>query len=247
MSSQSSGVDPLTASATPLQTFKGAKAQAKATGFFYRNKDRLFLITNRHVVIDEKKNYKPNRLRFRVHTDPKDLCKNSDVDLPLYQGSQKVWREFNDKTIDIVAIELDTLKMQNYVVAPFSKEILPPNDLLIGLGENVLVMGYPLGFYDDVFNLPIIRNATVASIYPVPFQGKPYFLIDARLHPGTSGSPVILKPTNILRRKESTDFLSGFATFLLGIHSHTWPVPKDMEPLGLNAVWFSTLIEKLTG
>ena len=52
-------------------------------------------------------------------------------------------------------------------------------------------MRYPLGqYYDDVFNLQVVRNGTVASAYPMRFRGQPYFLIDARLHEGTSGSPV---------------------------------------------------------
>ena len=245
MSGQEEGVvDPLMAIATPIQALEGEVTLGRATGFFYAKGNRLFVITNRHVVTQEE--YEPDSLKIRVHADPKDLRKNVDINLPLHEGSRSLWREFDDKTIDIAAIELDSEEMKKYVFKAFSAENLPPGDLLIGLGEDVLVMGYPLSFHDDVFNLPIIRTAAVASQYPVPFRGRPFFLIDARLHRGTSGSPVILKPTNILRRKKSTDFISGFVTFLLGIHSHTFPVPISEEPLGLYAVWFAHLIENLT-
>lgn len=244
MNGKSIEVDPLLTMVTPIQATAGPDLVSQATGFFYANSDRIFLVTNRHVVA--KQGTSPTIIRITVHSDPNNLRQTVSLDLPLYEGSRKLWREFDDKSIDVVALELDASRMRSLVVKAFSARDLPPDDLLVGLGEDVLVLGYPLGFHDNVFNLPVIRSATVASAYPVPFRGMPYFLVDARLHPGTSGSPVILKPTNILRKKQATEFLAGVATFLLGVHSHTWVVPQDQDQLGLNAVWFSSLIEQLT-
>jgi hypothetical protein len=48
-----------------------------ATGFFYSNqKNELFFITNRHVVIEETKKYFPNYLRLTLHTNGQDLRQN---------------------------------------------------------------------------------------------------------------------------------------------------------------------------
>jgi hypothetical protein len=55
----------------------------KATGFFYANKqNKLFLVTNRHVVADENKGYFPNIARIRVHVDIYDMTRNECFDLP---------------------------------------------------------------------------------------------------------------------------------------------------------------------
>ncbi|HZB15693.1 MAG TPA: hypothetical protein VE445_00895 [Nitrososphaeraceae archaeon] len=43
------------------------------TGFFFMNDQKLFLITNRHVIINETENYVPNVIRTRIHTNMHDL------------------------------------------------------------------------------------------------------------------------------------------------------------------------------
>lgn len=56
----------------------------KASGFFYCNqKSKQFLITNRHVVINEDEKYFPNIMRIRIHTDSSDLRHNEYYDIPL--------------------------------------------------------------------------------------------------------------------------------------------------------------------
>jgi hypothetical protein len=68
---------------------------------------------------------------------------------------------------------------------------LLPNNIRLHVGEDVMVMGYPLGVFDDMHNLPILRNGIIASAYPIPFKRNQYFLVDSYLEKGTSGSPVI--------------------------------------------------------
>ena len=175
-----------------------------ASGFFYLNRERLFLVTNRHVVIDEQEGRRPEALKIRVHTNPIDIAGNIDMVIPLYDGSERLWLEDEGTNADIAAVELNRTEMQGYIIKAFSAANMPPNDVRIDLGEPVLVLGYPLGFYDEVHNLPIIRNAILASVYPVPFRGNPYFLIDGRLHQGMSGSPIITKPSPIRPTKKAS-------------------------------------------
>ncbi len=63
-----------------------------------------------------------------------------------------------------------------------SLNLLPTNQ--------VFFVGYPIGFYDRVHNLPILRSGHVASFPSVDFNGLPEFVIDAQVFPGSSGSPV---------------------------------------------------------
>ena len=89
---------------------QNGKPVGTATGFFYGKDDILYFVTNRHVVIDEKKNYKPDKLRVRLHTDLKDLTKNTERDIPLYVDNVPRWhvhKDYTNNPIDISVIELD--------------------------------------------------------------------------------------------------------------------------------------------
>lgn len=104
---------------------------------------------------------------------------------------------------------------------------------------NVLIIGCPLGFSDDINNLPIYRKGMIASSYPVDFEKYPYFLIDANLHEGTSGSPVLSSPNNMLINSKGQGLHSN-KSILLGVHSAEHIV--ENEPLGLNVVWYLRII-----
>jgi hypothetical protein len=93
---------------------------------------------------------------------------------------------------------------------------------VLQIGEDVLIMGYPLGkYYDEAYNLPIVRNGIVASAYPVPYKNNPYFLVEARLHKGTSGAPIVTKFKNIWKTIDGKTITNGFAFYLLGVKAES--------------------------
>ena len=110
-----------------------------------------------------------------------------------------------------------------------------------------MVLGYPLDFYDELNHFPIARSAGVATWPWFGFDRKPCFLIDARLHPGMSGSPVLSSPGSIIGRSTKSTSKSTSKTeqevFLLGIFSAEMHV--QWEPLGLNVVWHASIIEDI--
>ena len=53
----------------------------------------VYLITNRHVVINEKKEFFPDHLVIRVHTSETNLLPNRDISIPLYDNQIPLWRE----------------------------------------------------------------------------------------------------------------------------------------------------------
>ena len=63
----------------------------------------------------------------------------------------------------------------------------------VELGTSMVVVGFPLGFHDALHHLPVVRHAVNASSFGLRFQGKGYFLTDARTHRGTSGAPVVMR------------------------------------------------------
>jgi S1-C subfamily serine protease len=227
-----------------IETYSGDSLSSTATGFFCLNqeKSKLFLVTNRHVVRDEKISFKPDALVLRLHTTASDLRASDDYRLALYRDEKKqfpVWREVGPK-VDVVTLELPIAEFtQKYVIKAFSPENFIGSDVVLSLGDPVVVIGYPRGFSDDLFNLPVARQGAVASVFPVPFRGNPFFLIDADLHPGTSGSPVITRPSAVTMTTGGTVVGADNSFYLVGINSGTF------DDLQLNAVWFTDVVSQL--
>jgi S1-C subfamily serine protease len=223
-----------------------------ATGFFYIRNDVVYLVTNRHVILDEEKGIKPDTLRVKLHEDPKDMTKNVDFDIPLYSDDSVKWHMHSDyktKKIDVAVIEIDqgALRAGHFIKGLSSSNFLP-KEYVIQPGEDVMVIGFPRGFSDSTHNLPLVRNAMISSAYGVDFQGSPFFLIDANLHPGMSGSPVITKPKNTWPDdKGNINILTGSPMYFLGVHSATIVLPllSGKESLGLGTVWYGYLIEEI--
>jgi len=226
----------------PVRPFAGDIALGSGTGFLFQPAfERIFLITNRHLVIEESDHFYPDHLMLKLHTDAFDLRKSEDWTVQLYSEEEKrerVWLEL-DPGIDVIALELKHSDLKRFVFHTFRPIDLISSDIVIGIGDPLLVIGYPRGFSDDVHNLPVFRQASVASVYPIPFQGNPYFLIDSELHPGTSGSPVITQPSTVLVKKEGAEEFEERQYRLIGIHSATY------SDLKLNVVWFADLLMDL--
>ncbi len=108
-------------------------------------------------------------------------------------------------------------------------------------------MGYPMGFYDSTHNLPLFRNAMIATTFKVGFQRSPQFLTDANLHCGTSGSPVFTKPKSTWVDDEgNTNLVPGGVYYLVGVHSGVLSASSTRgQSLGLGAAWYIELVEEI--
>ena len=62
-------------------------------------------------------------------------------------------------------------------------------------GDEIFVMGFPLGLAGDERNYVIVRQGMVARIRDWYEGYSKEFLIDSSIFPGNSGGPVIAKPT----------------------------------------------------
>jgi len=225
-----------------IHCFKGKDMVASASGFFFLHNEKKFLVTNRHVVIDEEESYFPDSIKLRLHCSPINSEKNMIIQVPLYDDEQKkLWLEhpLQEKVnCDVVLIPLPEDTIAFALMNFMTTKNIPDRKLQIPAFADVVVVGYPLGFHDELNNLPIYRQGMIASPYPSMFEKKPYFLIDAKLHSGSSGSAVLNSPHNILVRDKAA-FHSNHS-LLLGIFSANFSIDED--PLGLNMVWYAHLI-----
>jgi S1-C subfamily serine protease len=236
-----------------------------ASGFFYEHTNKLYFVTNRHVIIDEEYDFVPDSLELNLHINQEDLNKNKKYTINLYEEDKKLWLEHptGGKKIDVVAVPVDKDEIDSkfHVVAFSEKDLISPRRF-ISIGDDLLVVGYPLGIRDTKHKTPIVRSAIIASVYPLPFDGEQYFLIDSFLHDGTSGSPVLLKPSDVIRDVSGRarlihDRKASFKRELIGINSGAF-IPTNWEPckeeqikengcprMGLNKVWFASLIPEI--
>ena len=221
---------------------------ATATGFFYEGNGNKYLVTNRHVILEEKRKFYPDSLKIRVHTSPTSW-ENRDVSIRLYDDDQNPkWLEHplnvnypEPEKVDVVAININSYVTPSDYITYWSRNNFLPEDEILSLGEKVLIAGYPLGFYDELQNFPIVKSGTLATPYRIYFRGDPFFLVEANLPEGTSGSPVILPHRSIRHLKNVGVSIETEAkpACLLGIFS------AAREELGLNKVWYPSLIEDI--
>jgi hypothetical protein len=224
----------------------GDQALTNATGFFFERAGRLFLITCRHVVLDEATEHRPNRLEIVFHVDPQNLTEVKQMSLPLYRDGQSLWRQGVDSggMVDIVALEIDRTVLPDKILSAFAPPHLVTEFDRIEVGTPVLIVGFPLGFHDNLHHLPVARHAVVASAFGIRFQGQGYFLTDAMLHRGVSGAPVVARM--MTERSGRADL----PWMLLGVHAARMDVTnRDIdqdERLNLNCAWYADVLLTLT-
>jgi S1-C subfamily serine protease len=237
-------IEPLLLTAARISTFLGDSPLTNASGFFFDRGGRLFVVTSRHVLVDEPTKHYPDRIEIEVHTHEQDLTQSIGLSMPLYSEGQSLWRQGRDSEgeIDVAVLEVD----REALPASASFRAFTPAHLQrsldeVEVGRSLLIVGFPLGFHDTVYHLPVVRQAVIASSFGVRFQGQGLFLTDARTHRGTSGAPVVMRSTSGPR---------SLPWKLLGVHSARMDMRgRDLEQdesLGLNCAWYADILLTLT-
>ena len=200
---------------------------AYGTGFFFRFCERHFgapapgLVTNKHVLEDAQRvsfplhvgdhSAEPVPGQFEVVTAPIEECLVVDhscdaVDLCailLAPFMEQVKTKAGRQT-GLVCATPDTL------ATPTEIEALRPLD-------SVVMIGYPLGLWDQQHNQPISRRGVLATRPRWDFQGRPEFLIDLACFPGSSGSPIFVHDVDSYLDPDGGMVLGKGRTRLLGV------------------------------
>jgi hypothetical protein len=236
-------IEPLLLTSIRVSTFDGKIPLTGASGFFFERQGRLFLVTSRHVLLDEPSNHFPDRIEIELHTDPLNLTRSIGLSVLLYHEGKSIWRHGKDAggEIDVAVIELERAALPGTVVLQcFTPAHLQRSLEEVEVGTSLLIVGFPLGFHDALHHLPVVRQAVIASSFGLRFQGLGYFLTDARTHRGTSGAPVVMQ----------SDSNGQLPWKLLGVHSARMDMGgRDSqldETLGLNCAWYADILLTLT-
>lgn len=177
-------------------------AQGTGTGFFFQflynentNSYVPVIITNKHVI----SNSIHGRLiitKANTNNEPLDT-QHFQVD---FNNFETFWRKHPDGEVDLCAMPIAPVlneansKREKLFFTSLNKSLLPTQQQLKNFSalEEILMVGYPNGIWDNINNKPILRRGITATHPNLNYCGKAEIMIDAACFPGSSGSPVFI-------------------------------------------------------
>ena len=240
-------------------------AQWSGTGFILavsvgEDQDLMVLVTNKHVLA------KPDRTHIGIHVaDPSgDWHAGVGHRVNLQLMGVDIIVGHPDESVDVAVVPVGpilggTFEGRRPFFRSFTVRDLMMDDRLEQLDalEDVFFVGYPAGISDTVHNTPIVRRGLAATPLSLDYRGEPAFLIDASVHPGSSGSPVILFNSGSYRLRQGGLAIGsrfGLLGVLAAVHANLLTVdyiampaeerPVVRQPVGLGIVYKShTILE----
>ena len=231
----------------------------------WRKISNTWLVTNRHLALREHEGEEILRTEFTFYLRRLNDQKLEWEPITLSQEEFKRRALFHTNSeVDIAVIEVGDLissrmrdQTKKYLShCSVSAEMFVGQNMIdIQASDDVLVVGYPHGYYDSVNLYPIIKSGIVASRWGAGFEGKRYFIIDAKLFPSSSGSIVVSKPLNIViengnimhSKEKQFAFLGIFSAMLFLKNEETIAGQINSNDLDVNigVVWYAQLIDEI--
>ena len=243
--------------------------ERQATGFFWRRADKVFLITNWHVVTGLNmmsgqpvaNGWCPEKLVVQYFTkatlaNPNAATMGQNamtalcpiLKVPLYEDFHRpFWlqhRSTFDLSVDIVAIEINAASGDN-------TEFQCVNDYVYSrlyhfAGSEIFVLGHPLPKSKNSYpvSFPIWKRGSIASEIIVPWNMRPAFLIDSRTSHGMSGSPVFSRVFGPAAYGDGTIQADSILTSeFMGVYSGR--IFDDENNASIGLVWHRSLIDQI--
>jgi hypothetical protein len=188
------------------------------SGFFFKesphsNKRRkifedIWLVTNRHVLFGNDLSRPGKLLEIRFKTRKKLL--NGLPSWNILKIDRKELKRrirvssYIDEDVAVVKITDKVTEHhpdidRGYGFFAVGEALLPEKAPVswppVEAGDDVIVVGYPHGQFDEQNLFPIVKSGCIATKWGAYVNGSRHFLLDRKLFPGSSGSVVITKPT----------------------------------------------------
>lgn len=208
-------------------TVKLSIDSSTATVFFYEvntpNKS-IIVISNRHFAeqvddlskLDFSKRVITQNTKFSIHLDNgSNQTFDENVEWILHPTEDLAF--FDLKKILLKHSLPDALK---YFLLKVTSHIIPTQKQLEELSalENVVMVGYPNGLYDQLNNLPIFRTGKTASHPAIDYNGTKSAMLDMACLPGSSGSPVFILDEGWIHNKNG-GLSAGKRILFLGVEN----------------------------
>jgi ribosomal protein S11 len=161
---------------------------------------QIFLVTNKHVVTktDEEgnfiSNYESGKFTFLKAKENEPYLGNiAPIVIPKF--SENFFMHPN-KEVDLAILNISSLITKDIFIRALPLELIV-KDEEFDILDDIIFIGYPNGIWDERIFIPIIRKGSISTPFSLDYNGKKQFLIDAHIFPGSSGSPVLIKKSNI--------------------------------------------------
>ena len=202
-------------------TIKLETQNGTGTGFFFNflfENDSVrvpVIITNKHVINDNEN----EQVRFHLHIKNENDEPVETFDMLL--NTKWFFHSKYDLCCTPIAPILTTLKEKynkQVFYCPIDESlILSQNESEeLDAQEEVTMIGYPRGLWDEYNKLPIFRKGYTAFHPGIDFNNKSLGLVDMACFPGSSGSPIFLLNEGVYSKKNRGAFI-GERLKLIGI------------------------------
>jgi hypothetical protein len=250
----------------------------QGTGFFYqqfappdtdnpewRKVEKLWLVSNRHVIFPKagEQELVPSSLTFHLRRIDNNALVWEPISIPrddlLQRAKLHPAIQIDICIVDVLDLIVGRIKSGDKFVqwlGVTSDNFVGRNNILVEAGDDVIVIGYPRSFYDQVNLYPVLKSGIIASKWDANFNGLPCFLVDAKLFPGSSGSIVVSKPRDLVVVDGQPLFTKEKQFAFLGIYSgepvmHQKPIELDdliitqKSGFNLGIVWYGRLVQDI--
>lgn len=250
-------LDKLSYCSVPVVARRGPICLASCTGFFYKNNDSYYLITNWHNVtgIDYVNRRRtsgtggsPSELEIPIlHKDRSQGIRWKRIQVRLYDNDKNpqwlIHPQFS-RSVDVVALELGAVDNEDEIMPAAINEI-SFDTVNPRIADDVFVLGFPLGIR-PISNFPLWKRGSLATEPELDHGDLPRMLIDSSTKAGMSGSPVIIRKSGIdnLVGTVKNDMTLSMVEDFIGVYSGR--AVSDKEELSeLGIVWKRKVIEEI--
>lgn len=190
------------------------------TGFFFHfnidNKNIPVILTNKHVV----NNNRTESVKFLLHLKNGDLPSEEKIEINF----RTEWYFYPNQDLCFCFLapllqQIKDQKKKDIFYIPITEDLIADNKKLKELSaiEDVIMVGYPTGLWDQKNNYPLFRRGITASHPDTDFNKKNVGIVDMACFPGSSGSPIFILNENGYSDKKGTTYLGAKRLLFLGI------------------------------
>jgi len=236
--------------------FEYGPDDSKAQGPHWRAIARIYVVTAKHLI-------QPTRLRdlttftFAIRVGKQDHVDWHRLELSGAELGKRLHVCQKD-TVDVAVVEVTDLENQEIKklleeriqvmnISGATLDQLPnKSPLEVQPGDDVIVIGYPMGLYDQFNKLPVLKKGMLSTPVGLHFDGLDAFLLDFKYYEGSSGSLIISKPTHVGLGKNNEQLWSTNRQYVfLGVYEGETYLNGDQAQLAdLGLGWYSYNIEE---
>lgn len=193
---------------------------SSGTGFFYNHivdgKIYPTIITNKHVVRDNPR--EPMTFFLHLKSGEDEADGNHKVTFTtdwIFHSNKDLCFCFVKPVFD--AVRKQTGKEVFYIAN--DERILATKEKLNELSalEELVMVGYPIGLWDEKNNFPIFRKGYTASHPAYDFNEPGIGVIDMVCFPGSSGSPIFILNEGGYSDKKGNHYIGASRVIFIGI------------------------------